>query len=832
MMVIHNHIYRVFIQLFSLMLAFPVISAHASSGLSAHASPGLSAGQAKLGGLIVDEQSGDVLEFANVSLMLPADSSLVTGTTADFDGRFELEAEAGSYILRIGFVGYEDKWMPVDLEPGQTDLGTLALTSLSEQLGEVTVEAAAALFRTEFDRRVFSLENTVVAEGGTALQALETLPSIQIDEEGSITMRGSGSVEIYINGRPTNLSSDDAESILESFPADAIESVELITNPSARYEAEGVGGIINLILKESRLQGFNGQLTSSAGTGNKYTGGLNLNYRGSRFNMFTSYSYQYRELWEENLSSRNYFSDNVSPYLTQDYYTENFRNGHLIRTGFEYELSAESSVRLHSNINYRSRDRERTYNIRSKNVQMELDSMFVRFLDEDQSRLNYEFGVNYGWRPDENNGQRLDAAFSIAIDEQDRIEYFDQEFFNAAGMPVAEKRALQTYERPAYSRLMVAELDYRMPINENLSFEAGLRSNIRRHDLEQIFEEYDFTQNQFLVDELITNQFRYDRDIHAAYLIMQNRLGSFSYQAGLRGELTLSDSYEPANGNTIRNRYFDLFPSIFLNYEISENQDVQVNYSRRVRRPGTRALMPFINAQDFFNLRIGNPYLDPAYTNSYEISYLRGWENYFLSGSLYHRHTANAISRIFELFDDRYAIVTWINSNTRRNTGLELVNQLTFSQNADVTLTGNLFHSEISGVNNEGVDFVNENFSWTISMLGNFRIPNWFNLQVMGNYRGPIAVPQGYIKPMYGLSLGLRRNVMQQSGTISLSVSDVLNSRRFVLETNGSSFGQQRQFSRESRVITLSFTYRFGGYRDNQSSRPSDGFNGGEDGLY
>ena len=793
---------------------------------------GLFSQQARISGTIVDTGSGAVLEFANVTLMAPSDSSLVTGATADLEGRFDLEADAGEYLLRVGFVGYEDKWRPLVLEPGNKEMGEIGLFSLAEQLGEVTVEAAASLFQTEFDRRIFNLENTVVAEGGTALQVLETLPSIQVDEEGSITMRGSGSVEIYINGRPTNLSSDDTESILESFPADAIESVELITNPSARYEAEGVGGIINLVLKESRLQGFNGQLTSSAGTGNKYSGGLNLNYRGERINVFTNYSYRYREFWEENFSSRMYSADNVSPFLTQDFFTENFRHGHLLRTGFEYDLSPASSIRLYSNINLRHRDRERTYNIRNQNMQMQLDSMFVRQLDEDQARSNYEFGFNYGWRPGENNGQRLDAAFSIAFDEQERIEYFDQDFFDSQGIMVPEKRALQTYERPRQSQLMVAELDYRMPLNEDNNIEAGLRSNIRRYDLEQVFQEFDFEQNLYQVDDLITNQFRYDRDIHAAYLIWQSRLGRFSYQAGLRGELTLSESFEPSNGNAVNNRYFDLFPSIFLNYEIAQNQDVQVNYSRRVRRPRTGALMPFINAQDFFNLRIGNPNLEAAYTDSYELSYLRGWENYFLSGSLYYRHTTNAISRVFELFDERYAIVTWINSNTRKNTGLEFVNQLTFSQNADATLTANLFHAEISGINSQGEDFLNSNFSWTVSLLGNFRIPDWFNLQVMGNYRGPIVVPQGSIKPVYGLGLGLRRHVLQQSGTINLSISDVFNSRRFVLETDGTSFGQERQFYRESRVLTLSFTYRFGGYRDNQSARPSDGLNGGEEGLY
>jgi len=792
----------------------------------------ISVGQSVIRGKVVEEGTGSPLEFSNISLMLPADSSMVSGTVSGQGGRFELQAQPGNYLLRVGFIGYEELWQEVSLERGTKNLGDIELFSLAEQLGEVTVEAAASLFRSEFDRRIFNLENTIVAEGGTALQMLETLPSIQVDEEGNLTMRGSGSVEIYINGRPTNLSSDDTESILEQYPADAIESVELITNPSARYAAEGVGGIINIILKEQRLQGFNGQVQTSAGTGHKYTTGVNLNYRANRLNVFTNYSYQYRQLWEENQSFRRYYDEGVSPFLDQDYSTTSWNQGHLLRSGVEYELNPQSSLRLYTNLNFRSRDRERLYNIRNLNMQQELDSMFVRLLEEDQSRDNYEVGLSYGWQASSDNGHRLDAQLSFSHDTQDRIEYFDQDFFDHQNQQVVERRSLQTYERPRTSQLLLAQLDYRRPIHDDLNLEAGLRSNIRFWDLEQIFNEYDFENGQFEQDDWITNQFRYDRDVHAAYMIVQHRLGQFSYQAGLRGEFTATDSFQPAIDSTITNNYFNLFPSLFLNYEISKNQDVQVNYSRRVRRPRTGALMPFINAQDFYNLRIGNPGLEPAFTNSFELSYLRGWENLFLSASTYYRHTENSISRVFDLIDDRYAVVTWINSDTRRNLGVELVNQLTFSQNADMTLTGNFFHSEITSRNAAGEPYTNSNYSWTTSLLGNFRIPNWFSLQMMGSYRGPIVVPQGSIKPVFSFNLGLRRNIMQQNATVSLSISDLFNTRRFVLETDDVRFGQERRFERESRVITLSFTYRFGGYRDRGETRPSDGMNGGEDGLY
>ena len=787
--------------------------------------------QTRLTGRILDARTDRPLEFSNITVMTPVDSTIVTGTVVDSLGLFGFPLDPGEYLIRVGFIGYEDYWREMQIQPGANDMGTVSLRPAAEHLGEVTVEAVATLFRSEFDRRIFNLEGTTVAEGGTALQVLETLPSIQVDEEGNLSMRGSGNVEIYINGRPTNLSSDETESLLEQYPADAIQSVELITNPSARFDAEGTGGIINLILKEQRMQGLNGQLNLSAGTGNKYNIGTTLNYRTGDWNFFTSYSYQYRELWERNESFRQYFTGEGSPFLDQNYSTTNWNQGHLLRTGIEYELSPNSNIRWFGNLNARGRDRERVYNIRNLDAALQLDSMFVRHLDEDQSRTNYEVGLNYDWQANGPEGARLDARLSFSLDEQDRIEHFDQLFFDSQQQEVPWNRSLQTYERPRRSSLLLGTLDYRLPLNENLNLEAGLRSTMRRYDLEQIFQDFDPDLGGYITDDLITNQFEYDQDIHAAYLILQNRLGSFSYQAGLRGEYTGTTSFMPENDSTITNNYFSLFPSIFLNYEISRNQDLQVNYSRRVRRPGTWAVTPFLNAQDFFNLRMGNPFLQPAFTNSYELSYLRGWDLYFLSATTYYRHTENALSRVFDLYDERFAVVTWVNSDTRRNLGLELVNQFDISRDIDATLTGNFFHSEISGANLDGQTYRNQQFSWTFTLLGNWNIPNVFNVQMMANYRGPIALPQGNIQPVGSINLGLRRHVWDRNATVSLNVSDVLNTRRFVLETQDGNLYQERRFMRESRIFTLSFIYRFGGFRERETPVRGDDM-GGEEGLF
>lgn len=780
-------------------------------------------------GVVKDSRSQLPMEFSQVSLMHSADSSLITGGITNLKGEFEFSTgQTGGLLLRISFVGYNDLWEPVNIQSGKNRLGTFELEPSATELGGVEISAAAALFRSEADRRVFNVENMTISEGGTAIQLLEALPSVQVDEEGNLSLRGSGNILIYINGRPTNLSSDDTESILEQYPASAIKEVELITNPSARYDAEGIGGIINIVLKESRRQGFNGQVNLSTGTGNKYGAGMNLNFRRNRLNVFTNYAYQYRELWEETYSFRERFTGQGSPILDHDYHTRNYLNSHLLRTGLDYELTENSTARIYANINYRSRDRDRTYNIRNKASVELLDSMYVRQLGEDQSRINYELGTMYGWQ--NGNGRSLNILGTWASESQDRIEYFDQLFYDSQMNMVPEKRVDQTYERPHTNQMFVFQLDYEHELNDNRIFEAGLKSTLQFDEREQIFNEYDFENQVYVPDDWVTNQFSYDEQIHAAYLIYRDRLGKLSYQAGLRGEYTLTESYQPAIDSTYNYNYFIPFPSVFLNYEISKHQDIQASYSRRIRRPRQHSLAPFINAQDFFNLRLGNPYLEPEHTDNFDINYIRAWERYMFTAGVFHRYTTNALTRVFILFDDA-TMVTWTNADTRNATGVEVINYFTWSDNFDATLTGNFFHSEISG-ERESESFSNQSYSWSLSLLGNMNFPGYFSSQLSANYHGPRVIPQGQIRPVFSMNLGFRRNVFNQQGTVSLSVSDVFNTRRFSLETNGTGFNQEREFKRESRVVTLSFTWRFRGYLDRTRERSDPGFNGDVEGLY
>ncbi|TVQ45641.1 MAG: TonB-dependent receptor [Saprospirales bacterium] len=789
---------------------------------------GQSASTAEVSGQLMEATESHYIEFANISFLDLQDSSLVTGISSGLDGEFNAQVQPGEYLIRVTFLGYETVWKTIEINEGVNDLGIVHMRESAEVLNEVSVEAAALMFRTEIDKRVYDVQNTISASGGSAVQLLETLPSIQIDDEGQINLRGSSNILIYINGQPTNLSADDTESILEQFPADAIKSVEVITNPSARFDAEGVGGIINLILNESDLRGLNGQINASIGTGNKYSAGFNLNYRANGFNFALGYNYQNNQRWEYSESNRESFRGNISPILDQEYNTTNWDESHLIRPSIEYQFKGGSRLQLSSSINHRARDRERTYQIRSLSLDRSIDSSYVRLLEEDQSRLNWDIGTSFSTSfGRENHNFSVQLRFSDS--DQDRIEYFDQEFRNSDDEIVLDKRELQTYERPLNDQLYLFQVDYERPLGV-FNFEAGWKSTLNSQFREQIFEEFDFGDNKWENNPGISNQFEFEEAVHAAYAIIGGQNGKWGYQAGLRAEYTNTESFQPKIDSVHTNNYFDLFPSFFITYEPAPNTVFQASYSRRISRPNMWRLMPFINAQDLLNLRLGNPYLDPQYTDNYELSFDKMWEDFFLTASLFHRDARNTFTRVYQLFEDRSSVVTWQNADTRKSTGLEVVKQWFPERNTDLSLTSSLFYSEVIGQNN-GERYSNSRLSWTLNMMLNTRIRDWFNLQVVANYRGPIVLPQGSIDPRYSMNIGVRRDFFNRNATVSLSLSDALKTRNFTLNTESSDFNQRRYFERESRILTLSLTYRFRGYQERSDRRQAE-INGVDDGVF
>lgn len=784
--------------------------------------------QSLLAGTVKDSTTGQPLEFAQAALM-KADSSLVTGSITDASGNFQLaSSETGKLFIRLSYVGYENAWQPIFLNEGMNQLGTLSLTPSSSQLQGVEISAGALVARTDGEKRIFNVENMTVAEGGTALQVLETLPSVQVDNEGNLSLRGSGNILILVDGKPTNLSGEDASIILQQYPASLIKEVELITNPSARYDAEGVGGIINIVLKQKRAPGINGQVNASVGTGNKYTGGVILNYRKNKLNLNTSYSWQSRESWRSSEGFREMLNTPTPLILNQNDRNENRQVSHLIRTGLDYQISQASSARVFANFNIRNSDSEGISNSLIFSSLNQPDSILVRESNGTDERSNLEFGVSYNWQSE--NGSKLSTLASWTFDQRNDFDEISQLFYFSTLDETPRRDMSQIYERPFANQQGVFQLDFERKLSETRRYEVGFKSNIRMDEREQTFQVFDAFTNQFVADDFISNEFSYHEQIHAAYAIFRDKFGKFSYQAGLRGELTLTESYQPKIDSTYNYDYFRLFPSIFLGYDLGSNQNIQFSYSRRIRRPWSGSLVPFMVVQDQYNYRSGNPYLKPEFTDNLELNYNKSWTTFTLNAGIFHRYTTNGLSRLVVPFGDA-TLVSWENADTRNSTGVELVNNFNFSRNLNARLTGNVFRSSVTAQSN-GSTFSNDRVSWSLNMMGNYNIPKYFSTQVIAFYQGPIVVPQGEILPIFALNLGFRRNVMNNQGTISLNVNDVFNTRRFALKTENDTFYLEREFNFDSRVVTVAFTYRFLDYRERNGFNRNGGFNGEMEDLF
>ncbi|MGY6560162.1 MAG: TonB-dependent receptor domain-containing protein [Nitritalea sp.] len=774
----------------------------------------LSAQEVLLRGKVFDATTEEALPFASVRLLSAMDSMLVKGVTTELDGSFQFRSIPGSYVLSIGFIGYEAHERTLEVGSRERRLGSIQLQPITENLDEVVVRGVTSGFSSDIDKRVYQVENSVLAEGANASELLNTLPSVQVDENGGISMRGSGNILIYINGRPTNMSSEETENILAQFPANSIKDVELITNPSARYDAQGVGGIINIVLKKDARLGLNGQANASIGTRDKYQAGFNLNYGYERFLFNLSYTMQQREIFELSESLRFTPGGRVSPFLDQDFDTRNRNTNHLVNFTLDYQLGEAATLSAFSRFSRNARDRSRIYEQRHQNMERLQDSLFVRTLTEDQFADNIELGSSLDWQID-SLGQKLFASMSFAHTRQERIEWFDQRFFNPFDVEDPSRLQDQIYERPIRSNLWISQLDYTRPLPGDGRLEAGLKGTFSFFRPSQRFEQLDLTTGSFVVNDTITNTFDFDEWVIGAYSSYQRAWGDFSYQVGLRLEQTFTRGEEGVSGKRYTQEYLSWFPSAYLRYTLGEENALLLNYSRRINRPSWSQFAPFYNAQDLLNTRLGNPELLPEFTDSYELGFEKGWERWLLSSTLYHRRTQQAMTRVFGLLENNGVVQLQENAAFQQDTGLELINQVQPLAVLDMTLTGNFFYTRLDGTNIQE-ELENSAFTWSVNLLGNWGIPRVGTLQFMADYRGPVVLPQGRVDPIWGINLGIRREVLKGKGTISLNVTDILNTRIYRVVTEDVRFSQTRLFNMETRIGTLAFTYRFGGFKSKE----------------
>ncbi|WKZ60053.1 MAG: outer membrane beta-barrel family protein [Cyclobacteriaceae bacterium] len=786
-------------------------------------------------GRILDKETSEPIPFATFSLY-SADSSLITGGIADMNGAFEVSTKPGSYYGLVQVVSYRNQFVPLrQYSQAVTDLGKIELVANVQTLNEVVVSAERSLMQMDLDKRIFNVSEDLSNVGRNAVEILDNLPSIVVDQDGGVSLRGSQNVRILIDGKPSGLAGISSTDALQALQGSMIERIEVVTNPSVRYEAEGNAGIINIILKKERQDGLNavieGTIAHPLNTGISTT----MNFRKKKMNYFLNYSSNYRErpgrasLYQEfTPNDTTYFTRSTRDFLRTGW-SHNFRAGTDIMINDKNTFTAAFLVNVGDNMNLT----DITY--RDYDLFDELGREFVRNDREAEDEKNMEYTLSYEKLFDQEGrkltfyGQYRNNAETEKSSIRQRVIlnlYPDGELENPQ----------RSYNKESEQNTLL-QLDYIHPFNGGKGkFETGYRGTIREINTDYLIEEF-INDSEWVNFGNFSNTFQYDENIQALYVLMGNHVGKISYELGLRMEYTdirteLSNFSELIGGNEpVNNKsYANFFPSIHANYHINNNNSVQVSYSRRVSRPGFWSLNPFSSFSDARNIRIGNPDLDPEFTDSYETGYLANGDTYSFYGGIYYRYTTDVTERITvtrpPIRDTTFIIPT--------NLGVEQFYGFEFNVSKDFTkwwtINGNAnFFRAITEGEYEGESFDRDTYTWNSRVSNRFTLGKRTNLQATVFYRAPQQTTQGRREAFYTLDLGFTKDIWKNKATFSLNVRDVFNTRIFRSVNEGDDFYFRNRFQRAFTTITASLVFRINQRQFGEKEEEGDGERNGFD---
>lgn len=788
-----KHLPAVFILLFSISIS-RFSFAQSPSGMPL---PALS-----LSGQVLDKDAKIGVAYATVSILSAQEGTIINGAVADEKGNFKVtDLKPGRIRYVVSFIGYQTYQSDtIFISPRNPDknVGQIFLQSASKQVKEVVVSGERSMMQMSIDKKVFNVEKTIVGEGGSATDILQNIPAVDVDMNGNISLRGSGNVTVLIDGKPSVLTGGDRAAILDQLPANTIESIELITNPSAKYDPDGTSGIINIILKKNKKESMSGSANVSVGVPNRYNAGLNLNYRDKKWNLSTGYSFRYNQMNMNSLNERRNIFTDTSFYSNQYGSNKNTGQNHVLRFAADRYLNDKNTIGTSATLSMNNRNSKGT----SDNYQLDQNENLIRFIPrmnkEENTSYSMDLGLNYR-RTFNRPKQELTSELSFSRSAISADNNYRQLRYDPAGNP--EMLSQSTYNDGIVT-LASFKVDYSYPLTETSRLETGVKSSYRDNDA-------DFTdRGPYVLNPDQTNHFIFTEQINAAYVNYGRTFGNWGLQAGLRAEQANTLSDQRTGNIKVENDYFSLFPSLYLSRKLKKDQELQLNYSRRINRPNINNLNPFTDYSDPQNLRTGNPNLKPEYVDSYELSYVKYWKRSSLTSTTYLRQINDQIQRFRVVDTTGVSTVSFQNLSYARNYGFEFIAVTEVRKNWTVTSNLNIFRQQIDVSNLNGEIRTGTNMNFKLNSMT--RIPKWFDLQVSGNYNAPGVTAQGETRAMYSMDAGLKRDVMKSKGTVTFNVSDIFDTREMRFDSYGATFSQYTRFKRQSRVATLGFTYRFG----------------------
>ncbi|GMQ28690.1 TonB-dependent receptor [Algoriphagus confluentis] len=764
--------------------------------------------QGKLRGVVQDQSSKKALPFASIAVFSEGDSLIGGGITED-NGSFSIDLPLGRFYALVEFMGFDSfksSVFALSRADANVNLGTVTLQASDQKLDEVVVQGEKTLMELSLDKRVFNVGKDLANAGGTATDILMNLPSVAVDTEGNVSLRGSSNVRILIDGKPSGLVSFRGSAGLRQLQANMVERVEVITNPSARYEAEGMAGVINIILKKDSNQGFNGSFEVIAGTPLNLGFSTNLNYRKNRINWFINYSFARRYQPYVSEQYQEVYENAETLILSQANAGELRGWNNSIRGGLDYFFS-EQSIFTASYL-WRRTDGRRITDIRYDDYLNSLDNFqgySLRRQDEKEKEPNSEIALNYK-RIFGQKGHELTANFTYLNYWENSDQLFTEFRFDANGQPVPEEDLLQTSLNDEFENQYLFQLDYVKPIGSEGKFETGLRTSFREMENDFIVSEEN-ESGELVPLPGLDNIFLYNENILAAYGILGNKTGDWTYQAGLRVEHTDVETILAETNERNPRNYTNLFPSAHLTYNVSEENAFQLSYSRRVRRPVYNDLSPYVTFSDQRNFFSGNPDLDPEFTDAFELGHIKYFEKGTLFSTAYFRNTVDKIERIRTVNEEGFATTLPYNLNGEKSFGLEFSADYRPKDWWKLDLNLNFFHANIDGSNIQA-DFEARTTSFLARQTSRFTLDGGWDLQLRANYDARQKTAQGVRKGIFFIDLSASRQIMQERGRLILTANDIFNSRRNRYIIEGENFFTEGDSQFIRRQINLTFSYQ------------------------
>jgi|AntRauTorckE5430_2_1112549.scaffolds.fasta_scaffold01788_2 outer membrane receptor protein involved in Fe transport len=749
-------------------------------------------------GRVVDESSGQPIEFATVLLSDAATKAGTGGTTTDLAGKFTLKTETEAVYLDISFIGFGTKRVEgIVFTGGQADLGLIELKARGQLLEEVTVRAEKSQTEFKLDKRVFNVGKDLSSTGAGALEVLNNVPSVNVTIEGQVQLRGSGGVQILINGKPSVLASEQGN-LLGTITADMIERVEVITNPSAKYDAEGTAGIINIVLKKEERKGLNGAISVNVGSPDNNSVGLSLNRRTDKFNLFSQLGVGYRELPNE---QRAINRDLVTGTTVESEGTE-FRNELYYNAvlGTDYFINERNVITLSGNFSYEIEDQPSRNDFRLIDASSATPSTWKREEVTEATNPKYQFELQY--KRDFEDDKDHDLIFSAlgTLFSKDQSSAFTNTTISGRNRDGRQQTRTNFGQQEN-----TFKIDYTRPISEKTTVETG--AQYVTSDVNNDFSVSNFVGADFVVDPALTNVFNWNQKVLAFYGTASYEFDNWGVKGGLRLENTNLETLLETTDQSNNQTYLDLFPSAAASYKISDGVSVQASFSRRIFRPRLWNLNPFFNPRNDFNISAGNPNLQPEYTDSYEVTSIFILGETSLNFGVYQRYTTEVVENI-TTFQDNVSLTTPQNIGTNRTTGLELSFKTIPSK--FMTITGDLNYFLFSRKGElEGTSFDFSADQYSGKLTTKFDLPFDFDFEVTGQYRSRFQTVQSLVSQQLFADLGLRKKLFKGKGAVSFSIRDIFASR---IQESIIDQTEVYQYSRQlrGRFVTLGFSYGFG----------------------